>query len=326
MPTQGVFQSRMLERRVRQVLRRRLRMLPFFGGNLIPTITDLQPGVRELVQDQVLEFGEAQLGAPDAEDIPLVEIQARENRFRVFMPRAGYPLRYQEVLANQVAAANGQQYNPTEVRETAVIRVIEEQTNKTIAAGSTALGLTGVLNNPNVSVTNSSFDPFDAGSTAEAIADWFLGLIGDIFKNSNNVEYPNTALVSTPLHELMARRPMSDRDTTILAYIMETQQARSRLLAGQRLTDIVPLVECGSDFLEANGVESSGANKDRIVLYPRDQEVVQKHMMTGAIAAYPDDWTINKGSQKIYPMYTFCSEAIINFPGAFSYIKHDKEA
>lgn len=326
MPTQGVFQSRTLERRVRQVLRRRLRMLPFFGGNLIPTITDLQPGVRELVQDQVLEFGEAELGSPDSEDIPLVEIQARENRFRVFMPRAGYPLKYAEVLANQVAAANGQQYNPTQVRETAVIRVIEEQVNKVIAAGSTALGLTGVLNNAGVSVINSSFDPFDAGSTADDIADWFLGLIGDIFKDSNNVEYPNTALVSTSLHELMARRRMPDGDKTVLAYVMETQSSRSQLLPGQRLTNIVPLVECGSDFLEANGVESSATNKDRIVLYPRDQEVIQKHMMTGAIAAYPDDWTINKGSQKIYPMYSFCSEVIINFPGALRYIKHDKEA
>ena len=327
MPTGGIYQSRQLQYRVRNVLKARRRFLPFgYTGNIIPTMSDIQPGIRELVQDEVLEFGDVDIGAIDADDIPLVEIQGRENTYRVFMPRAGYPVRFAETLSDNVARSNGIQYNPTQVRENAVIRLIEEQYNKLTAVGNSTLSITGMLNNANVTVVNSSFDPFDAASTPDAIANWFLTLVGDIFKNSNNVEYPNTALVSTALHELFAQRRMPDGNDTILSFIMRAQQARSELLPGQRLENIVPLVECGSDYLEANGVESGGTNRDRIVLYPNDPEVVERHAMSGAIAAFPDDWAIVKGARKIYPMYSFLSEVMINFPGAFSYIKHAKEA
>jgi hypothetical protein len=188
------------------------------------------------------------------------------------------------------------------------------------------MGITGMLNNANVTPINSSFDPFSDTTTADDIADWFLTLVGDIFKDSNNVEYPNTALVSTALHELFTRRRMPDSSETILSYIMKTQQARSSLLPGQRLENIVPLVECGSDYLEANGVETGGTNRDRIVLYPLDSEVVVKHMMSGGISAFPDDWTVVKGALRVHPMYSFMSEVILKFPGAVSYIKHAKEA
>lgn len=327
MPTGGLFLSRHLEQKVRNVLMRRHRLLPFYGGNLIPTPTDIQPGVREIVQDEVLTFGDALETGMDGDDFPLVEINARENRYRVFMPKAGYSVKYQEELATNVARGNGIQYNPTDVRADAVVRVLEEQVNKLAAVGSPTLSVTGMLNNAGVTPVVSSFDPFSNTSTADDIADWFLGLIGDIFISSNNVEYPNTALISSSLHELMARRRMPDGSETILSFIMNTQRSRSSLLPGQRLENIVPLVECGATYLEANGVESGGANVDRIVLYPRDPQVVERHMMTGAIAAMPEDWAIVKSNgTKVYGFYSFVSQVMINYPGALSYIKHAKEA
>jgi hypothetical protein len=327
MPTGGIYQSRHLEQKVRKVLRRRTRFLPAgFSSALIPTMADLTPGTREIVQDEVLEFGAADLGAIDAVDIPMVEIQARENRYRVVMPRAGYPVKFAETLSDQVARGNGIQYNPTDVRASAVLRVIEEAYNKFTLVGSSTMSITGLLNNAGVTPVNSSFDPFDAGSTADDIADWILGLIGDVFADSNNVEYPNTMLVSTQLGNLLERRRMPDSGETILTYIMRTQQTRASMNAGQGLKKIVSLVECGSTYLEANGIESGGANKDRIVLYPMDPEVVERHSMTGAVTAYPDDWAVIKGEVKVYPFYSFLSETMINYPGAFKYVKHDKEA
>jgi hypothetical protein len=327
MPTGGIYQSRHLETKVRKVLRRRTRFLPAgFSSALIPTIADLQPGTREIVQDEVLEFGAADLGAIDAVDIPMVEIQARENRYRVVMPRAGYPVKFAETLSDEVARGNGIQYNPTDVRASAVLRVIEEAYSKFTLVGSSTMSIPGMLNNPGVTPVNSSFDPFDSGSTADAIADWILGLIGDIFADSNNVEYPNTMLVSTALGNLLERRRMPDSGDTILTYIMRTQEARARMNAGQGLKRIMPLVECGNAYLEANGVESNGANKDRIVLYPMDPEVVERHVMSGTVTAYPDDWAVIKGEVKVYPFYSFLGQTMLNYPGAFKYIKHNKEA
>jgi hypothetical protein len=327
MPTGGIYQSRHLEQKVRKVLRRRTRFLPAgFSSAIVPTMTDLTPGTREIVQDEVLEFGSADLGAIDAVDIPMVEIQARENRYRVVMPRAGYPVKFAETLSDAVARGNGIQFNPTDVRSSAVLRVIEEAYNKFTLIGSPTMSITGLLNNASVTPVNSSFDPFAAASTADDIADWILSFLGDTFAESNNVEYPNTALVSTKLGNLLERRRMPDSGDTILSYIMRTQQARASMNAGQGLKAIISIPECGADYLEANGVESGGTNKDRMVLYPMDPEVLERHSMTGAVSAYPDDWAVIKGEVKVYPFYSFLSETMINFPGAFKYVKHAKEA
>jgi hypothetical protein len=328
MPTGGIYQSRHLEQKVRGVLRRRTRFLPAgFSSTLIPTESDLSPGIRELVQDEVLEFGDAQLGAIDAFDIPLAEIQARENRYRVVMPRAGYPVKFAETLSDEVARGNGIQYNPRDVRATAVLRIIEEQFNKFSMVGASNMGITGLLNNAGVTPVNSSFDPFSAASTPDDIADWLLSLIGDTFASSNNVEYPNTMLVSSRLSNLLERRRMPDSGDTILSYIMRTQRERAAMNNGRGLKAIIGLVECGAAYLEANGVESAATNKDRIVLYPMDREVLERHVMKLGVASYPDDWAIGSanGETKIYPMYSFLSELMLNFPGAVSYIKHNKE-
>jgi hypothetical protein len=326
MPTAGIYQFRDLQKKLTNVLRTRRRVQPFWGGEIVPTATDLQPGVRELVQAEVREFGEAQLNALESDDVPLVEITATETTYRVCMPVAGYSVTWAEEMAQNVARGNGVQYNARDVKMQAVVRAIEEKAAKVTAVGSTQLGFTGFLNNPGVTPINSSFDPFNAASTPDQIADWLLSFVGDVLINSNNVEYPDTMLVSIPLWELLARKRMTDGTTSILKYFVDNQQARSASRTGQRLGAIMPLVECSAAYLEANGVESGGTNKDRIVLYPNDPEVVEKHIMSGAIAMLPEDWTISKGARRIYPAYTFMSEVMINFPGAFSYIKHAKEA
>jgi hypothetical protein len=315
----------MLQQRLRGVLRARRRLLPFYSGNIIPTMTDLAPGARTMVQDQVLEYGEAQLMAPDADDIPLVEVTSTENEYRIVMPVAGFAVTYSETLAQGRAAANGIQYNPRDIKMTAATRVIEEKCSDVAAFGSTDLNFTGMVNNASVTLNDSSFDPFDAGSTADDIADWFLGEIGSIAVNTNTVEYPTAALISTSLRNLMVRRRMPDSGDNILSYVLRTQREATNSQQ-QGIKDIFALPELESAKLEAAGAQSSGTNKDRIVLYPYDPEVLEKHIMSGAIDMFPEDWVVNKGARKIYPMYTCMSQTIINFPGALRYIDHAKEA
>jgi len=326
MPTAGTHQYRDLQKRLTRTLRQRRRQQPFWGGDIVPTMTDLQPGVRELVQAEVREFGEAQLNALESDDVPLVEITATETTYRCCMPIAGYSMTWAKDVAQTVARGNGVQYNPRDVKMQATVRAIEEKAAKVTAVGSAQLNFTGFLNNPGVTPINSSFDPFAADSTPDHIADWLLSFVGEVLINSNNVEYPDTMLMSIPLYELLARKRMTDGVTSVLSYFVANQQARSLSRVGQRVGAIIPMVECGSAYLEANGVEAPGTNKDRIVLYPNDPEVVEKHIMSGAIAMLPEDWTISKGARRIYPAYTFMSETMINFPGAFSYIKHAKDA
>ena len=151
------------------------------------------------------------------------------------------------------------------------------------------------------------------------------GEVGDIAKDSNNVEYPTTALVSIDLMNLFERTRMPDSGDTLLSFILRTQREKSTLVSGG-IRDIIGLVECGSATLEAKGVHSGGNNKDRILLYDRDPEILEKHMMSGAINLFPEDWVMNKGARRIYPMYACMSQTIVNFPGGLRYLDHPKSA
>lgn len=327
MPTGGVSLYRQLQQRLPKVLKRRLRTVHFHNGDLIPNFTDLQPGMRTLIQEQVLEFGEAKLMAPEAQDIPLVEVQASESEYRVVMPVAGFSVSFAETLAQQAMATNSYstQIESRRTKMDGARRVIEERCNSFAAFGDLGLGITGMLNNADVVLNNSSFDPFSSSTTADDLVDWFLGEVGDIVADTNNVEHPSLACVSTELSNLMERRRMPDSSDTVKSFILRTQKERSQRVPGG-ITDIIGLQECRSSNLEKNGVQASNTNKDRIVLYSIDPENLERHIMSGLINMFPEDWVVNRGTRKVYPMYSCVSQTMINFPGSMRYLDHAKAA
>ncbi len=326
MPTGGSLLYRRLQQTKNRVLRKRRRNLLFEGNQLIPTNPDIQPGARTLIQPQVEEFGKAIVQSPDASDFRLIEINATENEFRIFMIGAAYKVTYGEMQANDFARGNGVQYNSTDIKMEGVQRAIREKANNLNAFGQANLGVTGALNNANATLTDSSFDPFAGATTAEEIAEWFIGEAGDIAADTNNVEYPTTAGVSTELWTLLTSKKMEGTGETVLSYILRTQREASAGNNQAAITNIFRLTECRSATLEANGAQSGGTNKDRIWLYPQFDEIIEKHILSGAIQMFPEEWAGQGAGFKTYPMYSCVSEVIINFPGAIRYLDHPKKA
>ncbi|MEO1390981.1 MAG: major capsid family protein [Cyanobacteria bacterium J06634_6] len=325
MPTGGSVLYRRLQQVKNRVLRKRRRNLEFEGSQLIDTAMDLQPGARTLIQPQVEEFGQAIVQSPDASDFRLVEVTATEQEFRIFMVGAGYRVTWGEMNAQQFAQGHGQQYNISDIKMEGTQRVIREKVNGLNAFGDASLGVTGALNNGDVTLTDSAFDPFDSNNTSEEIAEWFLGEAGDIAASTNNVEYPTQAGISTELWTLFTSKKMTDTGETILSYILRTQREAA---AGNQaaIQNIFRLVECRSTTLEANGAQSGGTNKDRIWLYPKFPEIIEKHMLSGAVRMFPEEWAGQYAGYKIYPMYTCISQVIQNFPGAIRYLDHPKKS
>jgi hypothetical protein len=327
MPTGGNHPYRSLQFRLNKLLERRLRELHFHNGNLIPNFQDLPPGVRTVIQEQVLGFGEASLMAPEAEDIPLTAVQATENEYRAVMVAAAFEQSWAETMAQQAASSGVyvSQVNTRRTKMDAARRVIEEKLNTVAAYGVSSMSFTGLLNNANVTLTNSSFNPFSDTTTPDDLAAWFLDEIGDVLVDSNNVEYPTTALVSTELNNLMNSRRMPDSGETVKSYILRTQREANP--NGQTgIKEIYGLQECRSASLESRGVQSGGTNKDRIVLYDKIPENLERHLMPGMMSMVPEEWVAQKGMSKIYPLYSCVSETIINFPGAIRYLDHAKKA
>lgn len=317
----GEYLHRSLQQKLPKVLMQRRKKLLFENGVLIPTHTDLKPGAKEVVQDQIEEYGEAKLMSSEASDIPLVEITASENNYRVFKAMAGFGYSYDEEAAAAMARANNVRYDVRTIKMTTAARVIAERLNNLAAYGSTAVGVTGLVNNANVTLTDSSFDPYDANSTAEDIADFILEEVTEIAVASNNVEDPTDLLVSTRFWGLCRRLTMKDSAVTVLDFIRERLEDSD---VPNGIKNIYPRPELLSEKLEAAGVQSSGTNKDRFVLYPRDEVVLERHIRITEML--PFDFTEVRNGRRIYPMRGCSTETIINYPGAIRYVDSPKKA
>lgn len=318
MPTGGTRLYRSLEQLLPGVLMKRRRSLRYENGDIVPTMADLQPGASEVVRQLMQDVGDASVVSDASTDIPMIDVSGTEDRYKTIMIGAGFSLTLQQQRALDFSASESslQLLNAQQMVQRLMSmaqRAIAEKANLFGAFGSTALGITGFLNNANVAVNNSSFNPYTA--TPEALAEFFIDEIAAIHSASNTVETPGDVVVSTDLDFLLQGTKMSDGDMTVKQYILQNYDA---------ITSITPSLECGWALLEANGVLAGGTNKDRIVFYPRDMEVVERHIEPSRLA--PEEYIERRNLRTLYPMFHCVTPTIINYPTAMRYTNVAKRA
>lgn len=316
MPTGGTRLYNQLTQLLPGVLQKRRRNLRYENGDIIPTMADLLPGASEVSRQLMLDVGKASVVSDASSGVPTINVSGTEDRYKVIMIAAGFSMTHQEERAmnfsgSAVALMNAQQ--KTQSLMAAAQRAIAEKANTIAAFGDTALGLTGFLGNPNVAVNNSSFNPYTA--TPEALAQFFIDEIAAIHSGSNSVETPGDIIVSTDLDFLLQGKKMTDGDMTVKQYILQNYDA---------ITSITPSLECGWALLEANGVLPGGTNKDRIVFYPRDMEVVERRIEPTMMA--PEEYIERRSLTTLYPMFHCMTQTIINYPTAMRYTNVAKRA
>ena len=309
MATGGQFLFRRLEQLLPGVLGRRYRALMFESGEIVPTIGDLQAGASEVVRDTVTEVGDAAIVSDGAFDIPIVDLSADEDRYRVLMLAAGMSWTFQQMRAMEKA---GNAQFITNRKMMLANRVIAEKANKIGAFGNSALGLTGALNNASVTVNDSSFNPYTA--TPDALAEFFIDELGAVVASTNAVEYPDSVGVSIELEFLLIGTRMPDGSTSVMKHILDNSRYISK---------IVGLPECNFANLEANGVLAGGTNKDRIIMMPMDPEVIERHVETTQVA--PSEYHEVKALRHCVPMFQCVTPTIVNYPGALRYIDVNKK-
>lgn len=317
----GLHLSRRLEQLLPGVIGKRYRKLLFANGEIVPTMADLQAGAAEVVRDRIGEVGDAAILADKAADIPLVDLEMGEDRYRAFMIAAGISYSMQEMRAIEFS---GNANMISSRRLSVANRVIEEKDNSIAAFGDSRMGFTGFLNNASVTVNNSSFDPYTA--TPDALAEFFVDEIAGIVKSTSAAEIPGDVVLSIDLDLLLTGTRMTDGDRSVKRYILDNSEY---------ITSIRACPECAWDVLEANGVLAGGTNKDRIVFYPFervpmgmtdaegltaqiDPEVVERHVEPTQQA--PLEWHQTKDLRKIIPLFKCVTPTIINYPGALKYV------
>jgi hypothetical protein len=308
MATGGTYLSRRLEQLFPGVLEKRYRALNFENGRLVPTVADLEAGAAEVVQELMSEVGAADIVNGDATDMPLVDVSVTEDRYRILMIGAAFSYSFDE----ERKAEKGN-FNLTNKRMMAARRAIAERNNAVAAFGSADNKVTGTLNNASVALNNSSFNPHLIGTTSQQIADFFVDELRTMHDASNNVEFPSTALISSALWFTLIKRRITDNDSTTIKDYIEKALSQD----GYDF-NFVKADECSSARLEKAKVQTAGTNKDRILFYPLDPEVLERHIELPQLM--PVDWQYIKDGRKIFPMFSCTTPVLVNYPGALRYV------
>lgn len=196
-----------------------------------------------------------------ADDLPKVGLKANKS---------SVPIGY---------AGNAFDYSLDELRKSQQLRMpidttkgrmafrgAQEHTQKVAYFGDASRGMTGLFNNPNLALDNSTTNWNTA--TGQEIIDDMNGLFIKVWTDSANVHVPNTLVLdSTRYAQISSQRMDTGTDTTVLEFFLKNNLYTS--LTGQT-PRVVPRLQLTAAVLAANGVSNGG--KDRMMAYELNDE------------------------------------------------------
>lgn len=299
-----------LTQRLPKVLEPRYETLYWENGDLIPTQTDLAPGAREISYERLTEFGDADFVGDAATNIPIVDITVAEDRYPIYMVASGFPLSLQEERAYEAAnlARQSTAINRFDRRMGAARNVIAQKTNKfTALGGGPNLNFPGAINNPLVPATNSSFDPNAA--TYATLRDFLIGVIEGLTDNLVSSE-PTDMLVPRNLHKKMLALENTNGTKSVKKAIEEEYPS----------LNIMKIKEGDAAYLDAAQSGRPAAGKDRVMLFPAEEMVLNRHIENTVAQLVPEDYIRVDGMRRIYTMFSCITPAIFDYPQDCRYV------
>ena len=219
----------------------------------IPVDTSVDAGAEFFTYRQWDMFGMAKIIANYADDLPRVDVLAKEYPAAIKSLGASYGYSIQDLRRS---AMSGSQLDSR--RATATRRANEQAVDEIAAFGNAAAGLGGFTNNANVPLVAADNNPWDTATPLEVIAD-ANKLVNSIILATLETFEPDTLLLDTHSFEVMNTTPMSttgDADKTILRFFLDNNPYIRNVDQWVKLTD------------------AGAAGVTRIIAYKRDAEVL----------------------------------------------------
>lgn len=234
---------------------------------LIPYAFDVPEGAQEWGYDRVTAFGLAQWIAADAKDLPRVNVDRKRVTFPIYWSGLAYGYTRKDL---QSAMMSSMPLDASLAK--ACRRGIDSHRNKVLLQGDDIVGLTGFLNDANVTVDTVANGAWDgtAATPDQIIAEFnqIIFLIGSLTKENY---WPDTLVVPAQVYAHLTTTPRSSTsDTTIWEYMRENNQYIKRL---EFLLELGPTTDEG-------GVGPGGGGAGRAIFYLRSPEVVVAKMAT----------------------------------------------
>ena len=220
----------------------------------IPIDTSVDPGADFYTYRQWDMFGMAKIIANYADDLPRVDVLAKEYPAPIKSLGAAYGYSIQDLRR---AAMSGSQLDAK--RASATRRANEQAVDNIAAFGNADAGLGGFTNNVNVPLVAPDNGPWSGATPLEIIAD-LNKLVNSIIVATLETFEPDTLLFDTASFNRVNTTPMSstgDADKTILRFFLDNNPYIKNVDQWTKLTD------------------AGAAGVTRLICYKRDPEVVE---------------------------------------------------
>ena len=253
---------------------------PLGVEQLVPTKMDLPFGFKDETFEYSDSVAEAQIATGNNTDIPFADTYMVEETEKIIKIRKGYRYTQEEwdaLLQASKFQAYGRNANISTQRQAAAVKGIRTKDHLIGMFGAAAHGVQGFYNSTEVDVYDETvFNPYNAASDGQALLDWYVDtLVGTIEDNTNLTEQPNIIVQPKRLTRKLVKTQIENgagegNGITAMDLIVEAMKQ-----IGAPIT-IVSRNESRSDFLEEYGVQTPGTNKDRLVVYCRDIDCLNR--------------------------------------------------
>jgi len=198
-----------------------------------------------------------------ADDLPNVALSANKSSVPI-----GYAGNMYDYSLDELRKSQQTRIPIDSTKARAAFRGAQEHTQRVAYFGDTLRNMSGMFNNPNLALSNSTLDWFDPATTGDQIVADMNQLLTDVWVDSANVHLPNALVLDARRFALIATRRMGTiTDKTILEYFKMNNLYTS--ITGRDLP-VFSRLQLSAAQLAANGV--SNGNKDRMMAYELNDE------------------------------------------------------
>jgi hypothetical protein len=265
------FLTQYLEQKLPYVIRKRFSSLYFDDGTYCPQVADIAVGAETISVEVVEHYGQAAIMTGSAQDAPMSEVKVGKDVYQVRDIYGACSFTDPEVRASEMASSKGQlTTNFRDERLVAMRRMIDVKSHQLCAYGSSKHDIFGILNHPEVPLSNTSTYKLYAGNaTAKNIVDFIANEYYTGWSSTNYVELPNALYIPPSLFKLLNTTFRSDTTGDTLMDVAKKVMPSIRVIA--------QMPELASAELEANGVHAGSTGKDRLVFLNLSSENVVRH-------------------------------------------------
>ncbi len=215
--TESAFLARQLTHIRAQTLT--VKRAPMNAFQVFPVQTDIPSGAETAVQYVFDAVGVAEIISNYADDLPRVDLVARESAVKVFSLGDSYGYNYREV---KNAAFARRDLNATRAQQAR--RGIDLKLNKIAWYGDKKHNIMGFLDNPNIAEIALAGDGTSnktqlSTKTADQMIRDMNAIINAIPLSTNEVEQANTVLMAPSVYYTLSQTRIPDLETTVLQFL-----------------------------------------------------------------------------------------------------------